>query len=145
MSEVSRPMCKSVLLILLVGVSLAASFSPGEAPASAAVVKGRFVVPEVINGSASGWSSRPTQTRTMRESAVMAEWERRSELDRRIEDGTNYYHYDDIESPGSRKQPRQNRKKTPPGDSASPIPGVFCGFRSTPEEYNRLKSAHLSV
>jgi hypothetical protein len=71
--------------------------------------------------------------RTAIESAVNVEWEPMSELDRRIEDGVHYEH----EHCNPKKQPRKFVTK----EEIPVTRGVFCGYRITPEEYNRLKSA----
>lgn len=72
----------------------------------------------------------PRSRQTAQEAAVLAEWEQLSELQRRIEDGAHYEHW-----PETRK---------PPDSAAADSPvcrGVFCGYRATEEERNRLKSA----
>ena len=72
--------------------------------------------------------------KTAIESAVNVEWEPMSELDRRIEDGVHYEHE---HCKFSQKQPRE----VAPKEDIPVARGVFCGYRITPEEYNRLKSA----
>jgi hypothetical protein len=57
------------------------------------------------------------------ESAVNVEWEPMTKLVLRIEDGV---HYDHDHSKSSQKQPIPVAR------------GVFCGYRYTPEKYNRL-------
>jgi hypothetical protein len=92
---------------------------------------------------------------TARESAVLVEWERMSELERRIEDGINY-EYDPFMSDSNfvagrnhknaaaaagrkTKGSKQDKKSVPP------MRGVFCGYRATQEEIDRLKSADPSA
>jgi hypothetical protein len=72
--------------------------------------------------------------KTAIESAVNVEWEPMSELDRRIEDGVHYEH-DYCKS--SQKQQRKFATK----EEMPVARGIFCGYRCTPEEYGRLKSA----
>jgi hypothetical protein len=90
--------------------------------------------------------SRNTQ-KTARESAVLVEWERMSELDRRIEDRVNYEHYpeqsDSNYLAGRKNQNAAGRRKVSSSkeDTAPQTRGVFCGFRTTKEEIDRLKSA----
>lgn len=73
--------------------------------------------------------------KTRVESAVLEEWERMSELERRIEDGMYYEH--ELQSPR-----RQQRKEyATPKDDADAAKGIFCGYRTTDEDYSRLRSA----
>lgn len=72
--------------------------------------------------------------KTSMESAVNVEWEPMSELDRRIEDGVHYEHE---HCTSSHKQPREFATK----EEIPVARGVFCGYRYTSLEYNRLKSA----
>jgi hypothetical protein len=105
---------------------------------------------------------------TARESAVIVEWEPVSELQRRIEDGIHYehYEYDPLYDYGSEEK-KQMRKEfcrrgkrrngddignddggdvgNNHGDDDNGIDygiGVFCGFTVSKEEMERLKSAH---
>ncbi len=96
-------------------------------------------------GSSAGFPSR-----TACESAVNVEWEPMSELDRRIEDGIHYEHI-----PGHYESQRQYHKGSKmPGchskakriadteeDDSEPVRAVFCAYRYSEEDYNRLKSA----
>lgn len=86
---------------------------------------------------------------TARESAVNVEWEPMTELERRIEDGVNYEHI-----PSQRKQAYHHRHHRQhhvadggqgqvDNDGIPTARGVFCGYRFTQEEYNRLKSANV--
>jgi hypothetical protein len=72
--------------------------------------------------------------KTAIESAVNVEWEPMSELDRRIEDGVHYEH--DYCKSSQKKQRKFATKEEMPVAR-----GIFCGYRCTPEEYRRLKSA----
>ena len=93
------------------------------------------------SGGGSAWGQqRRAPSRTARESAVTVEWEPRSELERRIEHGVNYEHFDhqtrQVQNGGSDTASSKN-----PGPP--PVRGVFCGYRCTAEDYGRLKSANL--
>ena len=85
-------------------------------------------------------------SRTFRESAVIAEWEPVSNLERRIEEGMNYHH--DPFSYESIRQSRKNGRKINVGkqimeeDDTTRVHGVFVGYRVTKEERERMKSAH---
>ena len=107
-------------------------------------------------------------SRTARESAVIVEWEPVSELERRIEDGVHYEHYDPSWEFGSEEKARirkewkermskkdtnedQSSKESESkwgfngwksNDNIKTVNGVFCGFRVTQEEIDRLKSAN---
>ena len=63
----------------------------------------------------------------------MHDWEQRSILEQRIEHGMYYEH-----------QPTINKiNKERAEDSAIPrVQAVFCAYRKTAEDYQRLKSAH---
>jgi hypothetical protein len=107
-----------------------------------------FVEAELFPASFSSFQSRTTA----RESAVLVEWERMSELERRIEDGINYeydpfmsdsnfvagrnYHKNAAANAAAGQSRNKEKKK-----SAPPTRGVFCGYRATQEEIDRLKSA----
>ena len=96
-------------------------------------------------GSAGSQSSRggrwTVPSKTARESAVNVEWEPMTELERRIEDGVNYEH---IPRQGHKQnhdlQDSQNALMDDEDDTPT-TQGIFCGYRHTPEEYERLKSA----
>jgi hypothetical protein len=82
---------------------------------------------------------------TARESAVLVEWERMSELERRIEDGINYEHDVDM-SDSNFVAGRNYHQNAAAGRKAKGIKknekrGVFCGYRTTQDEIDRLKSA----
>eukprot|EP00980_Cylindrotheca_fusiformis_P021944 scaffold8798_cov117-Cylindrotheca_fusiformis.AAC.3 len=93
--------------------------------------------------NAGGWGySRGVPSKTARESACNVEWEPMSELERRIEDGVNYEH---IPLPlHKRKKERSKNSGTAPHDGIPTTQGVFCGYRYTSDEYDRLKSADPS-
>lgn len=77
---------------------------------------------------------------TARESAVIAEWEPVSELQRRIDDGTHYQHFE--EDSGSCDNGHANGTHGVHGvEDEVRHRGVFCGYRATDEELVRLKSA----
>jgi hypothetical protein len=82
---------------------------------------------------------------TARESAVLVEWERMSELERRIEDGVNYEHDVDMSDSNfvAGRNYHQNAAagRKPKGSNKNNKRGVFCGYRATQEEIDRLKSA----
>ena len=81
--------------------------------------------------------------KTAMDSAVLAEWEPVSELERRIEDGILYEHW-----PVTRTKAKvSNQKSAAIGEESmylNKISGVFCGLKVTTEEYTRLKSADPS-
>ena len=68
--------------------------------------------------------------------STILEWERRAELDRRVEDGMDYVHFPETTV---NRQWHQRRAD----DDIPRVQGVFCGYKTTAEEYNRLKSAHV--
>jgi hypothetical protein len=107
--------------------------------------------------SSSAWGSRRSSTgvpsRTACESAVNVEWEPMSELDRRIEDGVHYEHM-----PHHHDSQNQHQKESRlPGchskakrivdsgddDDSNRVRAVFCAYRYSAEDYNRLKSADI--
>lgn len=72
------------------------------------------------------------RTSTCREGAVIPEFEQVSELQRRIDEGIHYEHeerYYDVQEENV-------------FEDVTSVKGVFCGYRVTPEEKSRLKSAH---
>lgn len=81
--------------------------------------------------------SRGTSS-TARESAVHVEWEPVPELQRRIEDGIHYEHWRDDET---HSRGRVESWGDDEGEIEASLPGVFFGYRATPEDYVRLKSA----
>lgn len=113
--------------------------------------------------SYNSYNSKPNKNSilspTARESAVIVEWEPVSELQRRIEDGIHYehYEYDPLCDYGSeekkqmRKEYCREKKRNRDediignGDDDCGVDygiGIFCGFTVTKEEMERLKSAH---
>ena len=66
-----------------------------------------------------------------RESAVNVEWEPLVEVQYHSNDEKRYDRFDS----------RSCQSSTTSFDPQA-VQGVFCGFRWTPEEYNRLKSGH---
>ena len=87
-------------------------------------------------GSGAGFPSR-----TACDSAVNVEWEPMSELDRRIEDGIHYEHI-----PGHYESQRHSKAKRiaeTEEDDLEPVRAVFCAYRYSEEDYNRLKSADV--
>ena len=81
------------------------------------------------------------QSRTALENAVLVEWERRSELERRIEDGVLYEHFEEDSYPGTQQNNHRRSNKPSFQDTTPKSRGVFCGYRGTKEERDRLKSA----
>lgn len=72
------------------------------------------------------------RTSTCREGAVIPEFEQVSELQRRIDEGIHYEHeerYFDVQ-------------EETVFEEVTSVKGIFCGYRGTPEEKSRLKSAH---
>jgi hypothetical protein len=110
------------------------------------------IEPEIVSGPL---PFLPRTTTTARESAVVVEWERMTELERRIEDGHRYEHdpevYRSWSCPGSTSnsasaQSRDGAGQDSPGyrsggGASSRHRAVFCGYRTTPDEYGRLRSA----
>jgi hypothetical protein len=106
------------------------------------------IEPEVFQGPLPFLANKG---RTACESAVLVEWERMTELDRRIEDGFRYEHDPDhFQSSfmGSRRQSSSQpggtcrASQNHGGQEALPCHrAVFFGYRTTPEEYGRLRSA----
>ena len=97
-------------------------------------------------GSHHSSSSRNNAFRTAMESAVIVEWEPVSELDRRIDEGIHYQHYIDGEELQT-QTPSNRRRGTGAAEDVSNIQsvkGIFCGIKSTQEEFSRLKSADPS-
>mmetsp|Transcript_9399 Transcript_9399/g.28066 ORF Transcript_9399/g.28066 Transcript_9399/m.28066 type:complete len:156 (+) Transcript_9399:198-665(+) len=97
-------------------------------------------------GTRSSGSSVPSKT--VCESAVNVEWEPMSELERRIEDGVHYEHipnhYDVVQQmPGCHPKAKRivNEEEA---DNAPGVRAVFCAYRYSEEDYNRLKSADIS-
>lgn len=90
-------------------------------------------------------SARSSGSSTARDSAVLVEWEPVPEIQRRIDEGVHYEHYDENGSGGPRYGRRRTHRanaKRGTGVSGTPsVRGVFCGYRVTNEEYARLKSA----
>lgn len=91
------------------------------------------------------FSFRNAVSKTARESAVLVEWERMSELERRIEDGINYEHDVDMSDSNfvAGRNYHQNAAagRRNKGSNTNQKRGVFCGYRATREEIDRLKSA----
>uniref|UniRef100_A0A7S3PYR1 Uncharacterized protein n=1 Tax=Chaetoceros debilis TaxID=122233 RepID=A0A7S3PYR1_9STRA len=74
---------------------------------------------------------------TARDSAVIAEWEPVSELERRIEEGIHYQHLAEDEF----EEHSDDTNNTP--WNGNNVNGVFVGYSVTPEERSRLKSANI--
>mmetsp|Transcript_31952 Transcript_31952/g.52747 ORF Transcript_31952/g.52747 Transcript_31952/m.52747 type:complete len:138 (+) Transcript_31952:151-564(+) len=77
----------------------------------------------------------PRSRETARESAVIAEWEPLSELERRIEDGVHYDHWPETRTRNNNKQQSNAESET------QACRAVFCGYRTTSHDYDRLRSA----
>jgi len=104
---------------------------------------GSSVATPVDGGTSTKFTGR-NGAQTARESAVLVEWERMSELDRRIEDGANYEHFPhELSSSHSKRKCARTTasRKTAGRDGFEIVDGIFCGYKSTNEEYNRLRSA----
>eukprot|EP01083_Nonionella_stella_P200146 733268_1 len=74
---------------------------------------------------------------TARDSAVIAEWEPVSELERRIEEGMHYQHFVEDEF----EEEHSDTNNTP--WNGNNVNGVFVGYSVTAEERSRLKSANI--
>eukprot|EP00934_Nitzschia_sp_Nitz4_P008501 Nitzschia sp. Nitz4//scaffold20_size174350//26374//26769//NITZ4_002082-RA/size174350-processed-gene-0.87-mRNA-1//-1//CDS//3329541749//8491//frame0 len=81
-------------------------------------------------------TTRGIPSKTAMDSALNADWEPLSELDRRIEDGVNYDHSVTLVG----RELRQPRAKKQDGIPA--VEGIFVG-KFTEEDYKRLRSADL--
>jgi len=92
-----------------------------------------FATSSPMGGQRSSSSRRGS---TARESAVIVEWEPISELQRRIDEGVFYEHIPEL----SRESKLDNEANEQ--DAERPMRAVFCGFRMTSEEKERLGSAH---
>jgi hypothetical protein len=132
----------------LVSASMTVAFSPAimDAPPSRTRNQGSVIQLDAIPSSSSngfGSTARGVPSRTAMESAVNVEWEPMTELERRLEDGVNYEHF--VDRPPRWSSHQHVSRISDSGDSADEIPrtrGVFCGYKATEEEYNRLKSAN---
>lgn len=89
---------------------------------------------------ASTVGKQPSQASTDRQSSSLGDLDRKSELERRVEDGTRYEHeeLDDLFSQYG------NFKTIEVDDGIPTVHGIFCGYRYTHDDYQRLKSANLS-
>jgi hypothetical protein len=143
---------------LLLAAGVVHCFTPSDVsshftnnPTSFAKVSSRAaptIEPEVFPGPLPFLASKK---RTACESAVLVEWERMTELDRRIEDGFRYEHDPDLYQPSFMGSERQSSSRRGGTSTASQKHGgvdalpshraVFCGYRITSEEYGRLRSA----
>ena len=88
---------------------------------------------------------------------MTVEWEPMTELERRIEDGIHYEHIPSYYSSPSDEYISNKRRSTRTSSSSTnnvgtttthddddaSSRGVFCGYRYSQEEYNRLKSAEI--
>ena len=83
---------------------------------------------------------------------MTVEWEPMTELERRIEDGIHYEHIPSYYSSPSDEYINNKRRTssstnnvdtTTTHDDDASSRGVFCGYRYSQEEYNRLKSAEI--
>jgi hypothetical protein len=61
-----------------------------------------------------------------------------TELERRIEDGVNYDH---MLNPVHQRRPSPTDVQGSPVEDLPSARGVFCGYRVTSEEFDRLRSA----
>ena len=107
-----------------------------------------FMEAEIFTGSMpGGFNSRKKSSRTARESAVLVDWERRSELERRVEDGIHYEHFPEMSDSYFGTQVRRKHKSSGPSNArvtdSGALRGVFCGMKGTKEEYERLRSASV--
>ena len=107
-------------------------------------------------GGPSPWGSRGSSagvpSRTACESAVNVEWEPMSELNRRIEDGIHYehmpHHYESVnQNQKASRMPgcHSNAKRIveDEDDDINTVRAVFCAYRYSEDDYNRLKSADM--
>jgi len=107
------------------------------------------------NNSPSSSSTKNTSTgrkgilsSTARESAVIAEWEPISELERRTEEGVYYEHFNGPSKHGDQnrqrrgKEVQQNYEDDDGRSGIQTVNAIFCGYRVTKEEFLRLRSAN---
>jgi hypothetical protein len=148
---------QSILQLLLASSGVVRCFSPSDVssnfPKSASSGKPPSrasppIEPETFQGPLPFLANKG---RTACESAVLVEWERMTELDRRIEDGFRYEHDPDHYQSSFMRSRRQSSSQPGGTCRASQNHGgkdalpchraVFFGYRTTPEEYGRLRSA----
>ena len=82
----------------------------------------------------------------------MLDWEQRTELERRVDDGSHYDHFRDFccrdatknaaTKDGGAHDKKPNREEEDDDPSTPTLPGIFCGYRFTEDERERLRSAH---
>lgn len=89
------------------------------------------------------FATPPRSSSTARDSALSVEWEPVPELQRRIEDGIHYEHWrNDWGSDGARHpEVVEDIDGGAEEEEAELVKGVFFGYRVTPEERARLRSA----
>lgn len=146
-----------MFVLITIGEYSAAAFSPTQIesphhPRIVALSKQKmsalFVVQPPSSSSSQGggsvgtssWGQRGASSRTARESAVNIEWEPMTELERRVEDGVNYDHFDYAKA--KRAQCKTSNRDGRAESDAPTVHAVFCGYRYTDDEYDRLKSAN---
>ena len=152
----------SVLFLEILAVTESLVVAPPRTPFS-----GRNILSATASSSPSGgpnaqsssaWGVRSSgagiSSKTACESAVNVEWEPMSELERRIEDGVYYEHLTDHYQVQKQQQKRDRMPgchpkakrivETEEDDDSPGVRAVFCGYRYTPDDYNRLKSADVA-
>jgi len=97
-------------------------------------------------GSRSNGSTVPSKTAC--ESAVNVEWEPMTELERRVEDGIYYEHipnhYREAQQmPGCHPKAKRLIDTEEEEEDSPGVRAVFCAYRYSEEDYNRLKSADM--
>lgn len=78
---------------------------------------------------------------TARDSAIHVEWEPVPELQRRIEDGVHYEHWHEYHGTEGNSHKEAVGDDGGAEEAVTCVKGVFFGYRVTPEERSRLKSA----
>lgn len=158
-----RAICRRGGVLSISAISAISSTSSSSSSSSSSYPSGTSSSGSA-NSSCSWGSSRSTSggpsgvpSKTAMESAVNVEWEPMSELERRIEDGVHYEHLapssfgrqqrQDIAGVTSRHSRTTFMGSDDDGnghhdDSLPRARGIFCGYRYTQDDYNRLKSAH---
>jgi hypothetical protein len=110
--------------------SLKVAAADGNNPASD--IPNKTIEPEICDPN---WRSRVSGTESsnnLREKAILVECEWKL----RTDDGSDYDRNCDLFA----KATAQGRHQQSSFDA---VPSVFCGYKMTPEEYNRLRSANL--
>mmetsp|Transcript_23793 Transcript_23793/g.70309 ORF Transcript_23793/g.70309 Transcript_23793/m.70309 type:complete len:184 (-) Transcript_23793:141-692(-) len=135
--------------------AFAASCSSSLRPRGSPVASSTDVLTPLHATSNSGFRSGgagagPSPSTVMDSSAVLdPEWETVSELQRRIEEGSQYEHWPEFGSDAARRRRTEaadakSRREASTRNADPSTRGVFCGFVGTEEERRRMRSADPS-